>query len=78
MGMPGKLSHPDVQDAIARVCAAGLAHGKTGGLHVVEPDLDALYAMIDSGYRFMGYALDTRILDSVCRRDLGAIRKRHA
>lgn len=78
MGMPGEVSHPDVQDAISRVCAAGLAHKKTGGLHVVEPDKDALYELIDSGYRFMGYSLDTRILDANCRADLGEIRQRHA
>ena len=77
MGMPGEITHPDVQDAIEQVCAAGLAHAKTGGLHVVEPDLEALYRLIDRGYRFMGYSLDIRILDSLCRRDLGEIRKRH-
>jgi len=77
MGMPGEITHPDVQKAIARVCEAGKALNKTGGLHVVEPDLDSLYGLIDSGYRFMGYALDIRILDSLCRRDLAEIRKRH-
>lgn len=77
MGMPGETTHPEVQKAIARVCKAGLAHKKTGGLHVVEPDLDALNRLIDSGYRFMGYALDIRILDSLCRRDLTEIRKRN-
>ncbi len=77
MGMPGEISHPEVQKAIARVCEAGLAHNKTGGLHVVEPDLDALYRLIDSGYRFMGYGLDIRMLDSLCRRDLAEIRKRN-
>jgi len=77
MGMPGEISHPEVQKAIARVCEAGLAHKKTGGLHVVEPDLDALYKLIDSGYRFMGYGLDIRMLDSLCRRDLAEIRKRN-
>lgn len=78
MGMPGEISHPDVQDAIARTLKAGLAHGKTGGIHVVEPDRDELYRQIDSGYRFLGYALDIRILDSLCRRDLGEIRNRYA
>lgn len=77
MGMPGNLTHPDVQATIARICEAGLAHGKTGGIHVVEPDLEELYRQIDSGYRFLGYGLDTRILDSLCRRDLGEIRNRY-
>jgi len=78
MGMPGEIDHPKVQEAIAHVCRAGLAQGKPGGIHVVEPDLEALYRHIDSGYRFLGYGLDIRILDSLCRRDLGEIRRRYA
>jgi len=77
MDMPGQLTHPDVQQAIARVREAGLAHGMTGGIHVVEPDREELYRQIDSGYRFLGYGLDTRILDSLCRRDLAEIHKRY-
>lgn len=77
MGMPGEVSHPDVRSAIARTLQAGLAHGKTGGIHVVEPDREELYRQIDSGYRFLGYGLDIRILDSLCRRDLGEIHKRY-
>lgn len=77
MGKPGQLSDPEVQAAIARVCEAGQAHGKTGGIHVVEPDREELYRQIDSGYRFLGYGLDTRILDSLCRRDLSEIRNRY-
>lgn len=77
MGLPGEITHPAVQEAIARACRAGLAHGKPGGVHVVEPDPEELYRQIDSGYRFLGYGLDIRMLDSVCRRDLGEIRSRY-
>ncbi len=77
MGMPGEFDHPDVQDAISKCRQAAIDHGKPGGLHVVEPDKDALFKQIDAGYRFMGYGLDTRILDSVCRNDLGSIRTRY-
>jgi len=78
MGIPGELKHTDVQAAIARACKAGLTHGKPGGIHVVEPDREELYRQIDSGYRFLGYGLDIRILDSLCRRDLGKIRSHYA
>ena len=77
MGMPGEITHPDVLKAIERAREAGLAHGKPGGVHVVEPDLDELYRQIDSGYRFLGYGLDIRVLDSLCRRDLAEIRNRY-
>ncbi len=78
MGMPGQFDHEEVRDAISRAREAGIRHGIPGGIHVVEPDLEALYRQVDAGYRFMGYGLDTRILDSVCRRDLGKIRGRYA
>ncbi len=77
MGMPGELTHPDVQKAIKRARKAGLARGIPGGVHVVEPDRDELYRQIDSGYRFLGYGLDIRMLDSLCRRDLADIRSRY-
>jgi len=77
MGMPGKLTHPDVLAAVEKVRQAGRAHDKPGGIHVVEPDRDELCRQIDSGYRFLGYGLDTRILDVHCRRDLGEIHNRY-
>jgi len=78
MGMPGETTHPDVRAAIDTVCRAGLELGLPGGIHVVEPDLEELDRQIGAGFRFLGYTLDIRILDSVCRRDLAAIRGRHA
>ncbi|MFQ5633755.1 MAG: HpcH/HpaI aldolase/citrate lyase family protein [Gammaproteobacteria bacterium] len=77
MGMPGEIDHPDVRAAIARTCEAGLAHGKPGGVHVVEPDRDQLYRQIDAGHRFLGYGLDIRILDAHCRGDLRRIHDRY-
>lgn len=77
MGMPGELTHPDVEKAIQRARKVGLARGIPGGVHVVEPDRDELYRQIDSGYRFLGYGLDIRMLDSLCRRDLADIRSRY-
>jgi 2-dehydro-3-deoxyglucarate aldolase len=77
MGMPGETGHPTVQEAIARVREAGIAHDKPGGIHVVEPDREELYRQIDSGYRFLGYGLDVRILDSTCRRHLNEIHSRY-
>lgn len=77
MGLPGEIKHSDVQEAIAHACQAGITHGKPGGIHVVEPDRDELCRQIDSGYRFLGYGLDIRMLDSICRRDLREIRSRY-
>ena len=67
MGRPGKLDYPDVQSAIEKVREAGRRLGKPGGIHVVEPDPEALRRNIDAGFNFLGYGLDIRILDTLCR-----------
>ena len=74
MGRPGDLNHPDVQAAIAQVLEAGRRAGKPGGIHVIEPDPQALQQRIAAGFNFLGYALDIRILDSICRTHLHSIR----
>ncbi len=74
MGRPGELDHPDVQAAIARILEAGQRANKPGGIHVIEPDPDALQQRIKAGFNFLGYALDIRILDSICRNHLKIIR----
>lgn len=76
MGRPGDLNHPDVQSAITRVLEAGHRSGKPGGIHVIEPDQDELQRRITAGFNFLGYGLDIRILDSVCRSHMKAIRER--
>ncbi len=74
MGRPGDLNHSDVQAAIARVLAAGQRAKKPGGIHVIEPDPEALQLRIKAGFNFLGYALDIRILDSICRNHMQQIR----
>jgi 2-dehydro-3-deoxyglucarate aldolase len=74
MGRPGDLNHPDVQIAIAQVLEAGRRAGKPGGIHVIEPDQQALQQRIQAGFNFLGYALDIRILDAICRTHLQNIR----
>lgn len=74
MGRPGDLNHPDVQTAIAKTLEAGRRAGKPGGIHVIEPDPAALQQRIQAGFNFLGYGLDIRILDSICRNHLQTIR----
>ncbi len=75
MGRPGDLDHPDVQAAIAQVLEAGRRANKPGGIHVIEPDPQALQQRIQTGFNFLGYGLDIRILDSICRTHLHNIRE---
>ncbi len=74
MGRPGELDHPEVQSAIAQVLEAGQRSGKPGGIHVIEPDQDELQRRIAAGFNFLGYGLDIRILDSLCRSHMQNIR----
>jgi 2-dehydro-3-deoxyglucarate aldolase len=74
MGRPGDLDHPEVQAAIAEVLTAGQRAGKPGGIHVIEPDPQALQQRIQTGFNFLGYGLDIRILDAICRSHLQTIR----
>lgn len=74
MGRPGELDHPDVQSAIAQVLEAGQRSGKPGGIHVIEPNQDELQRRIAAGFNFLGYGLDIRILDSLCRSHMQNIR----
>lgn len=70
VGRPGELDHPDVIRLIDEVHAAGRCHDMPGGIHVVEPDPDRLTATLTAGARFVGYSLDTRMLDAGLRAGL--------
>jgi 2-dehydro-3-deoxyglucarate aldolase len=74
MGRPGELDYPEVQTAIGEVLEAGRRLGKPGGIHVVEPDLEQLRRNIETGFTFLGYGLDIRILDTLCRSHMQDIR----
>lgn len=74
MGRPGELEHPDVQAAIRQILQAGIRHHKAGGVHVIEPDPAILQQRIEQGFTFLGYSLDIRMLDSLCRNHLNIIK----
>ncbi|MBI3899041.1 MAG: 2,4-dihydroxyhept-2-ene-1,7-dioic acid aldolase [Gammaproteobacteria bacterium] len=74
MNIPGQFDNPRLLDAIEQVRSKGLAMGKPGGLHVVEPCPDQLREHIARGFRFLAYSLDTRMLDVACRNGLAECR----
>jgi 2-dehydro-3-deoxyglucarate aldolase len=75
MGLIGQIDHPDVQAAIQKVRAIARTLGKPGGIHIVEPDSLKLRKSIDDGFTFIGYSIDTRIIDSAYRNALTDIKK---
>ncbi len=74
MGRVGEFNHPEVQSAIDRVLKAGNRLGKPGGIHVIEPNQNELRQRIDDGFSFIGYSLDIRILDTLCRKHIQSIK----
>ena len=74
MGHIGEFDHPEVTSAIEKVLKAGNRLGKPGGIHVVEPNQDELQQRIVAGFSFIGYGLDIRILDTLCRSHIQSIR----
>jgi 2-dehydro-3-deoxyglucarate aldolase len=73
LGVPGEFDDRRVVEAIDEICAGGKAAGKPGGIHVVEPDLDRLKKYVDDGFTFIGYGMDIRFLDRICRDHLKII-----
>jgi len=74
LGVPGKFDDPLVIKAIQKIYAGGQVAEKAGGIHVVDPDLQALKKFIDDGFTFIGYGMDIRFLDAICRDHLTKIR----
>jgi len=74
MGRISEFNHPEVLSAIERVLEAGNRLGKSGGIHVVEPEQNELRQRIAAGFNFIGYGLDIRILDTLCRSHIQSIR----
>ena len=75
MGIPGRFEDPRMVEAIEKIRTISSALGKTGGLHVVEPDSAKLRDAIGNGFRFLAYSLDIRILDVHSRLGLEECRR---
>ena len=74
LGVPGQFDHPSVKEAMDRIQSVGIDSGKAAGIHVIEPDVEAVRQRVGEGYSFVAYSLDIRMLDSACRFGVDAIR----
>ena len=70
LGIPGKFNHPKMKESLERIQTIGRASGKGRGIHVVEPDIEALRQRVEQGYTFLAYSVDIRMLDNACRSGL--------
>lgn len=63
LGVPGDFSAAPFVEAVATVLSQARTAGVAAGIHLVEPDPDALASSVAQGYRFLVYSVDMRILD---------------
>jgi len=58
LGIPGNYNEPIVQDALRKVEQVCLAHNKSMGFHVIEPDSALVIEKQKAGYNFIAFSTD--------------------
>jgi len=74
LGIPGEFDAPQFTQAINEISEVSKRLEVPGGVHIVEPDPQALKESIAKGNQFIAYGVDTRMLDTICRNGLESIR----
>ncbi len=59
MGIMGQLDNPLLLDAIEYIKQKAFEYSVPMGIHLVKPDEKQLRKIIDDGYRFISYGMDT-------------------
>ena len=73
MGFPGDFKNQEVIEAIDKISAVGKTKGVSGGIHIVDPSVDLFKYYVEKGFSFIGYGMDIRFLDVMCREHLTKI-----
>jgi 2-keto-3-deoxy-L-rhamnonate aldolase RhmA len=75
MGIPGEFNNPKFKEIMNVIIKVGNKLNAISGLHVVEPDIDKLNDAINTGYKFIAYSVDIRMLDVAARSGVNEARK---
>jgi len=75
MGIPGEFNNPKFKEIMNEIIKVGNKLNAISGLHVVEPDIDKLNDAINTGYKFIAYSVDIRMLDVTARTGVNEARK---
>jgi len=73
MGLPGQVSHPDVEKAIETVLSAARRAGVTPGIFCM--DAEGARRRAAQGFRFIAIGLESVFLDRAVSRELGSLRE---
>jgi 2-dehydro-3-deoxyglucarate aldolase len=74
IGIPGEYNDPKVQLALKRVETVCLAHNKTMGYHVVDPDSTLVLEKQKAGYNFIAFSTDFLFLGNKAKNEMNKIR----
>jgi 2-keto-3-deoxy-L-rhamnonate aldolase RhmA len=58
LGIPGELTHPKMQEALAEVSRVQGLVSTVAGVHVVQPNPEDAKQKISNGYRFIAFGID--------------------
>jgi len=72
LGIPGQFTHPQFQDAVAKVLAACQRHGKTPGF--MASDITGGKALLDQGFRMLAYGGDLWLYQAALQTGIAALR----
>ena len=75
MGIPGEFDHPEFKQTVENIIEIGKMVDAVIGLHIVEPDIDKLNEAIKTGYKFIAYSADIRMLDVAARNGVDEARR---
>ena len=71
----GQTSHPEIQNACRKVVAACEKHGKSAGLHLVNPTPEAISKTIYDGFTFIALGVDMVFLNQASRAALNSAKQ---
>jgi len=75
LGIPGEFENPKFTKAMDQIKNTGLQLDIPGGLHIVEPDIEALTKSLREGFRLIAYSVDIRIIDVGLRRGVNCFKE---
>lgn len=72
LGVPGKIFHPSMTEAVSRALESIKGAGKPAGIFVTSPEEAKL--RIQEGFSYIGYSVDSLIFGNACREAINTLR----
>ena len=68
LGKPGQFEDSQFLSAMKQIESIHAKYAKARGIHIVEPDIEQVKKSIQSGYDFIAYSFEARIIDVELRK----------